>query len=275
MHSLIARFMNLPVAVSALEKADQAVALTDHEKAFAEAAEAHPKSKAAVLKAKGKTQVSPEAQQHLILLAIEAATALVTNDATLGPKVAKAKEALRAEGADEEEAYQLIAQSVLEEAFGFAEDPSNFDAEFLAETLDGLVPLAGVNADVVDGWLEKFSKKVAPQQALRLTVAETLLDAAWSEGPQPISPENVDDALEALATTVASSEFAKAGEALTAFLQYLAQQKIIGPLRLERLAHLVRAALSSGLELDGTLEEEDDNDEEEDDDGEAKRDAKA
>ncbi len=273
MHPLIARFLDLPVAVSALERADQAVALSADEQALAEAAAAHPKSKAAVLKAKGKTQVSPESQQHLILLTIEAATALVTGDAMLGPKVSSAKEALKAEGADEEEAYQLIAQSVLEEAFGFAEDPGHFDAAFLSETLDGLVPLAAVNSDVVDAWLEKFSKQAGPQQALRLTVAETLLDAAWSEGPQPISAEHVDDALEALATSIASSEFVKAGEALTAFLQYLALQKIIGPMRLERLTHLVRAALTSGLELDQGLEEEDEDQDEQDEDG--KGDAKA
>ena len=262
MHPLIARFLDLPVAVAALEKADQAVALTPDEQALADSATAHPKSKAAVLKAKGKAQVSPDSQQHLILLTIEAATALVAKDPKLGPKVAAANEALKAEGAEEEEAHQLVAQAVLEEAFGYAEDPGHFDADFLAETLDGLVPLSKVDSDVVDAWLEKFAKQ-NDDRALRLTVAETLLDAAWSEGPQPISPEHIDDTLESLAGTVASSEFAKAGEALMAFLTFLAAQKIVGAQRLERLNHLVRSALASGVDLDGGLEEEAEEDEDE------------
>ncbi len=263
MHPLIARFLDLPVAVAALEKADQAVALTPHEAALAESAAAHPKSKAAVLKAKGKPHVSPESQQHLILLTIEAATALVAQDPALGPKVTAANEALQSEGAEDEEAHQLVAQAVLEEAFGYAEDPGHFDADFLAETLDGLVPLSKVNSDLVDDWLEKFSNQ-GPDRPLRFKVAETLLDAAWSEGPQPISPEHIDDTLEALAGSVASSELNKAGEVLMAFLAYLSTHKIIGAQRLERLNHLVRSALASGVELDSALDEEDD----EEDDGE-------
>ncbi len=263
MHPLIARFLDLPVAVAALEKADQAVALSVDEAALAESAAAHPKSKAAVLKAKGKAQVSPESQQHLILLTIEAATALVARDPALGPKVTAANAALQSEGAEDEEAHQLVAQAVLEEAFGYAEDPGHFDAEFLAETLDGLVPLSKVNSDLVDEWLEKFSKMGA-DQPMRFKVAETLLDAAWSEGPQPISPEHIDDTLEALAGSVASSEFVKAGDSLIGFLTYLAKQKIVGPQRLERLNHLVRSALASGVELDHDLDEEEDDE----DDGE-------
>ncbi len=264
MHSLIARFLDLPAAVAALEKADQAVALTVEEAALAEAATAHPKSKAAVLKAKGKAQVSPESQQHLILLTIEAATALVARDEKLGPKVAAANEALQAEGAEDEEAHQLVAQAVLEEAFGYAEDPTRFDADFLAETLDGLVPLSKVTTEICEEWVERFSKGASTNRELRFKVAETLLDAAWSEGPQPISPEHIDDSLESLATQVASSEFAKAGEALMAFLEFLGKQKIIGAQRLERLNHLIRSALASGVDLDADLEEEEEEEEPDD-----------
>ncbi len=260
MHPVIARFLDYPVAVAALEKAAQAVALTPEEAALAAAADAHPKSKAAILKGQGKPQVSPDAQQHLILLTVEAATAVVSKDAKLGPFVTAATDALRAEGADEDEAHHLIAQAVLEEAFGYAEDPTAFDAEFLTETLTGLTHLAKVDSDRVDEWLEAFPKQ--GDRALRFRVAETLLDAAWSEGPQPISPEHVDDALESLAGTVASSEFPKAGEAMLAFLTFLSTQKIVGPLRLERLSHLVRSAMTAGVDLDADLEEQDDSEDE-------------
>ena len=113
-----------------------------------------------------------------------------------------------------------------------------------------------MSSDLVDEWLEKFSKLGGDQRSLRFRVAETLVDAAWSEGPQPVSPGHVDDTLEALTSTVASSEYAKAGEALIAFIAFLATQKIVGPQRLERLSHLVRSALASGVDLDADLEEE-------------------
>ena len=264
MHPLIARFLDLPAAVTALEKADQAVSLTVEEAALAEAAKDHPKSKAAVLKAKGKAQVSPESQQHLILLTIEAATALVARDEKLGPKVTAANAALKSEGAEDDEAHQLVAQAVLEEAFGYAEDPTRFDADFLSETLDGLIPLSKVTSELCEEWIEKFSKQTSANRELRFRVAETLLDAAWSEGPQPISPEHIDDTLESLATTMASTEFVKAGEALQAFLDFLAAQKIIGKQRLERLSHLLRSALASGVDLDADLEEEEEEGDDED-----------
>ncbi len=262
MHPLIARFLDAGNALAALGKVAQAVALDADEAAFAEAARANGKAKAAVLKAKGKASPSPESQQALILLATEAATARVVADPALGPKAARALEALAAEGATPGEAHQLLVTAVLEEAFGYADVPDHFDAEYLAETLDSLVPLAKVTAEVVDEWLDAFAKQAEPAaRALRLKVAETLLEAAWGEGPQPVSPEHVDDALEQLGDAVASSELERATTHLSAFVTFLAEKGVVGNQRAGRLLKLVASAALAGPETSTEEEDEGDDDE--------------
>lgn len=255
MHPVIARFLDLSAAVTALEKKEQAASLDADEAAFAAAAEKEPRARAALLKSKGKKSASPETQQQLIVLATRAAAARVADDAALGPKVKAAVAALVAEGATDEEAQALVAQCVLEEAFGYAEDPDHFDAPYLGETLDSLVPLAKLDGDTVDEWLEAFAKEDAAQKALRLSVAETLLEAAWSEGPQPISPEHLDDAIEHVADAVAESEFEKATETLALFIGFLAGKGVVGKERAARLTHILRSAGRSG-EREGDFDEE-------------------
>lgn len=257
MHPLIARFIDLSTAIAALEKKAQAAALDADEAAFVAAAEQEPKSRAALLKSKGKKSPSPDVQQQLVVLATRAAATRVADDPVLGPKTKAALAALIAEGATEEEAQGLVAQAVLEEAFGYAEEVDQFDAEYLAETIDSLVPLAKLNTDLVDEWLEAFAKQDPAQKALRLTVAETLLEAAWSEGPQPISPEHLDDAIEHIADAVAESEFEKAAEVLALFLGLLSEKGVVGKQRAARLTHILRSAASSG-EGEGDDEEDDD-----------------
>lgn len=260
MHPLIARFIDLPSALLALSKESTESTLDSEEAALITAALAFPKAKAAVLKAKGAKSPSQEAQQQLIVLATRAATARLVVDPMLGPRAASAKAALEKEGASASEADDLIAGAVLEEAFGYAEDPKVFDAEFLAETLDSLVFLAKVNQETLDEWLEAFARGgPAGDRALRLKVAEVLLDSAWSEGPQPITPEHLDDAIEQLADAVAGSEFEKASKTLTEFLGFLAQKQVIGGERKRRLEQVLTSATARGAES-----EDDEGDQDED-----------
>lgn len=261
MHPLIARFIDLPVAVATLDKLENEATLDSDESAFINAASASPKARAAILKARDAKNPSPDAQQQLIVLAVKAAAARIAFDPKLGPRVTSAKAALEKEGASAEEIDGLIAQTVLEEAFGYAEDPDEFDADFLAETLESLVYLASVTQESIDGWLEAFAKKAtAGDRPLALKVAETLLEAAWSEGPQPISPEHLDDAIDQLAQSVASSEVPKALEQLGGLLTFLAEQRIIGPERRKRLEQIVASAGKAGVEVS---DEEEDVDEDE------------
>jgi hypothetical protein len=247
MHPLIARFMSLPAAVSTLEKEEQESTVDSEESAFLRAAAALPKARAALLKAKGSKSPSPQVQQQLIIVATRAATLRVGDDPMLGPRVATAKAALEAEGATPAEADDLVAQAVLEEAFGYAEDPETFDGDFLAETLDSLSHLAKVTQEKLDDWLEQFARAgAAGDRALRLKVAELLLEAAWGDGPQPITPEHVDDALEQLGDTVAGSELERAARTLGELLVFLGQQHVLGAERMRRLGQVVTAAARAG-----------------------------
>ena len=249
MHPLIARFLDLPAAITALEKEEKEFTLDSEEAALVTAAAAFPKARAAVLKARGSKSPSSEAQQQLIVLATRAATLRISVDPMLGPRITSAKAALQKEGATEPEADDLIAQAVLEEAFGYAEDPEVFDSEYLAETLDSLASLARVTQESVDDWLETFARSgAAGDRALRLKVAEVLLESAWSEGPQPITPEHLDDAIEQLADSVAESEFARASLTLAGFLGFLAEQHVIGEERKKRLEHVLKSATANGAE---------------------------
>lgn len=261
MHPLIARFLSLPVALGTLEKEEAEATVDSEESAFIQAANAFPRARAAVLKARGSKAPSNEAQQQLIILATRAAVLRLNVDPVFGPRVTTARAALEAEGATTAEADDLIAQAVLEESFGYAEDPKHFDAEFLAETIDSLSFLAKVTQEKLDDWLEQFARGgPAGDRALRLKVAELLLEAAWSDGPQPITPEHLDDAVEQLGDTVAQSEFEKATKTMGEFLGFLAQQQVIGAERKTRLEQVLQGAVTGGP--DEEAEETEDEDDE-------------
>ncbi|PZR16626.1 MAG: hypothetical protein DI536_05560 [Archangium gephyra] len=249
MHPIIARFLDLPQAIAALEKLETETTLDSEESALIAAAANHPKSRAAVLKARGSKNVTSEAQQHLIILATHAATSRIAVDPILGPRVTSARAALLKEGASEEEADALIAQAVLEEAFGYAEDPDEFDGKYVGETLESLSHLAAVTQDTVDAWLEAFAKEgSAENRALRLSVAEAVLESAWSDGPQPITPEHIDEALERLGDLVAANEFEKATATVEQFLAFLFGKHVIGRERQARLTQIVKTAGSNGAD---------------------------
>ena len=264
MHPLIARFLDLPTAIATLEKAESDSTLDADESALLAASIASPKSREAVLKAKGKQKASAEAEQHLIVLATRAATKRLAVDPKLGPRMTSARAALEKEGASAEEAEGLIAQAVLEEAFGYAEDPGAFDADYLAETFDSLAHLGAITQDTIDTWLEEFAKQgSADERALRLSVAEAVLESAWSDGPQPITPEHLDEALEKLGDLVAESDFAKATQTVELLLAFLLSKHVVGRERAERLSHLAKTASTGGADpFEDEAQDEDDADDE-------------
>jgi hypothetical protein len=235
-HPLIARFLDPAAARDVLDREAQGLALDAEQAAFAVAARGDAKLTAS-LRARS---VSPDGQQRAIVAAVRAATALVLDDAELGPPARLALEALRAQGASETEARALVSQAVLEEAFGYAEDPARFDRPFLRETLERLPALAAIDQGAIDDWLELWAREGAPEaRALRLAVAEILLEAAWSDGPQPITPEHLDDALGRLEDTVAERDLHEALALVAQLLAFLDQRGVVGPQRLERLTSLV------------------------------------
>ncbi len=258
MHPLMRRFLDLSKVIEVLEQGPD----DDDARALVSVISAEGALKQQALASKGKQNVPNDLQQRLIIASTKAAAQRVTADATLGPKVRAAVAAVVAAGGSEDEGLSLVYQSVLDEGFGWLEDPEDFDATFLGETLDALVPLATVDTEAVEAWVDAFVKQVeAPLRPMRLAVAESLLEAAWSEGPQPIAAEHVDDAMDSLSRSVASNELEKAGAALVDFLGFLAEKKLVGATRLARLSEVARAAAKAPEDGDG--EEEDADDEEE------------
>ena len=262
MHPVIARFLDLAAVTNALEKSRQDDTLDADEAALVQVAAELPELADALNEARGKKAVSPSTQQQLIVLATRAATRRLTQDPSMGPRIASAVAALEAQGANREEAESLVAQAVLEEAFGFAEDPDRFDLEFLGETIDSLSHLGALNQELVDEWLDAFTKAgKSDQRPFRTKVAETLLEAAWGEGPQPINPEHLDDALDRLVDELAQGELPKAAGVMTELLGFLSGKHIVGPLRLARLTDILESAATSG-ELSHGAEDEDEGDDE-------------
>jgi len=260
MHPVITRFLDLANAVNAYEKLEREDTLDADEAALAQVLGREPELLKALNEAKGKKTVSPTLQQQLIVLATKAATFRLSQDPAMGPRMTTAIAALKAQGATDAEAQQLIAQAVLEEAFGFAEDPDEFDKDFLGETLDSLSHLGALTQEVVDEWLDGFTRAGKPdEKPFRLKVAEALFEAAWGEGPQPINPEHLDDALERLTEELAQSELQRAAGTMAELLGFLSQKHVVGPLRLARLTDILESAAVSG-----ELADEADDDEEED-----------
>lgn len=248
MHPLIAQFLDLKTAAAVLEQPSH----QGFEGRLLNAAERAPHRAKVVRAAVDKAQVPVEAQQALILLATDAATDEVLADPKLGPVARQALQALEAQGASPEASRALVSSAILEEAFGYAETPDHFDAAYLEETLRSLVSLAAVTEDTVDDWLEAFASGAERStQPFRVTVAEALLTTAFDDGPQPITPEHVDDALEALSEQLSVKDLPQAGQTLEAFLGFLHDRGAIGPTRRKRLEHLVRAAASDALNEDG------------------------
>lgn len=259
MHPLQRRFLDVAAVLSTLEGG----ASDDDATALVEAVRVEPGLEKKVLASKGKP-LPHELQQRLIVVSTKAATSRVLADPATGLRATRALEGVMAAGASRDEALGLLQHAVLDEGFGWPEDPDDFDVDFLLETLDTLPALARVEADAVEAWVDGFVKQVdSKQRPLRLAVAEALLETAWSDGPQPIAAEHVDDAMDLLARSVASQELERAGETLVTFLGFLASQGLVGPGRLARLSEVAKGAARAPGVDDDEEADEDESDEEE------------
>ncbi len=240
MHPLLARFLGLEQAADVLSRAERNEPLEGDDRLYADVARAAPDHARAVLQAKGRKHPPEAAQKGLIYLAAHAALSSLRRDERFGPKLAAASSALEREGASAGEIDQMLSALVLEEAFGYEDEAAGFDRAFFDETLEHLPELAKVTEKRVDEWLASFAKTAEPDwRRAYESAARALLEAAWSEGLEPINPEHVQVALEEL---TGGSEAERAAVALKRFLSFLREQRLIGPLRLERLERAVDAS---------------------------------
>jgi hypothetical protein len=236
MHPLIARFLSLEDARETLRKEKAGEPLAPEEQLFAATAAAHPQQRAEVIGVTGR-KLASDVQASLVLLAAHTAARSLAQEPPLAAATAKAREALAAEGASDEETESFIASILLEEAFGYAEEVDTFDATFVEEALGEVPALAALTREGVDALLLKFSQKggTDAERTARAHIAKHLFDIAWADGPAPINPEHMDALVESeIADQPEEAQEARL-RATVELLQLLSQEGLIGPLRLSRL----------------------------------------
>lgn len=257
MHPLIARFLDPKAAHAVLARPDPA-ALDAPDRLFHQAANAHPDLKTMVEAARGLAKPTEEASNALILLGVQAAVMSLRDDPKLADVVKLAADALKGHGATPEQIDQLLAGALVEEAFGSDADPTDYDVEFVRETVATLPALAALEPEKVSELSDAFVEATAkPNRPLSLKAIEALLQSAWGDGPQPVSSEAVLDALDSLD---AGSSRAPSAAAMEAAVRFLMAHRLVGPLRLERLLEAV-GQWARGESADDSDDDEDDDDE--------------
>ena len=236
MHPALARYLSIEAAIDTLSRDEAGQVLRAEERPFAEVARAHPDQRARVLGARGRYPPSSEVQEALLFLAAHTAAIALREDEGLGPKLQVARAALSAEGASEAEVDHLIVTLVLEEAFGYEDAAEEFDRPFFEETVDAVPALATLTRVRVQQLEDAFARTADEgwRHPHRLA-AEALFEAAWSEGPEPVNPEHVQLALEALKKHLSIADQPRGPVSMKRFLTFLHQQGLVGPARLARL----------------------------------------
>jgi hypothetical protein len=264
MHPVIAHFLDPKAVRAALEKSSSGQQLSEIERLFAEAANAHPDRKERALKATAAGDLDD--QQAALALAVFAALKVVEADPVLAPVISAARTALLEAGATEEDVQQFLSLVLLEEAFAFDDEADAFDSDLVAETFRTLPKLAVLDEDRITHLEEAFVHNVAASaRPLLLATLEALFSAAWSDGPVPVSPEHVEGALEQLRGQTSDSDFPSAVKALQSLLQLLAREGLIGLQRLKRLTDASNHVARALTRPEGEEDEEDDEDDAEPD----------
>ncbi|MBM4378385.1 MAG: hypothetical protein FJ086_03655 [Deltaproteobacteria bacterium] len=230
MHPTFAQYLDLHVAWETLELAGGDEPLEGPAADFAAVASAHPEVQAAVLAGKGRAQAGEQAEQALVLLAALSAVRTLERTVRWETPLQATREALYRAGATEEEASAFLAKLVVEEAFAFETPADSFDEALFEETLASIPALLGLDESSVAALLESFVKAApARKGTLYRDAAKGLLEQAWADGAEPIAPEHVQAAREALGKRAGTAE------ALKAFIARLAQEELVGPLRRKAL----------------------------------------
>jgi hypothetical protein len=237
MHPLIARYLSPEAARETLQKEKDGAPLEPEERLFAQTAAAHPDKRNDLLGGKGKRHLSSDAEAAVVFLAAHAATRAITEDPVLSAATARAREALKAEGATEDEMDAFIASILLEEAFGYEEEVESFDRTYIQETLGEVPALAALTREQVDALILGFEKagRDETERSIRARISRALVNAAWGEGPTPINPEHMEALYESEIAGKPEEEMEAGLRATVDFLHVLAKEGLVGPQRLSRL----------------------------------------
>ena len=247
MHPILARYLSVDAAADVLRREDNGEVLRAEERPLAEAARAFPEHRAELLGARAgrrepATEPGAEAQQAVVVLAAHAALRALADDEVLKGPLQAAREVLRQEGAGPAESDRLLASLLLEEAFGYEDDPDRFDRDFVRSSLEEIPELARLTRARVTELVRTFCEQAEPGwAAAHELAARSLLDAAWTEGPQAINPEHVTEALESLTARLPTSERGRAAESLRRMVEHLRGQRLVSGERARRLIAVLDA----------------------------------
>lgn len=237
MHPLIARYLSPDAARETLQKEKDGAELTPEERLFVQTAAEHPEQRATLLGTSGRRHLSSDAEAAVVFLAAYAATRALSQDAALSAATARAREALKAEGASDTETDAFLASILMEEAFGYEQELESFDTTYVQETLGEVPALAALTREQVDALLIGFERggRDEAERTTRARLARALVNGAWDEGPTPINPEHIEAFYEAELEGKPEAELEAGLRATVEFLQVLAREGLVGPQRLSRL----------------------------------------
>lgn len=237
MHPLIARYLSPEAARETLQKEKDGAPLEPEERLFAQTAAAHPDKRNDLMGGKGKRHLSSDAEAAVVFLAAHAAARAIAEDPALAAAAAKAREALKEEGATDDETDAFIASILLEEAFGYEEEVESFDHTYVQETLGEVPALAALTREQVDALILGFEKasRDETERNVRARISRALVNVAWGEGPTPINPEHMEALYESEIAGKPEEEMEAGLRATVDFLQVLAKEGLVGPQRLSRL----------------------------------------
>lgn len=240
MHPLLLKFLTPDAARAVALKAEGT--LDADQQAFADALQRFPDYAEALRNSKGRT-ASPELQQMLLLVGSSAAVHQLQSHPRLGEPLRKARAALEAQGGSAEQCDFVLSVILLEEALASEESPETFDEAFVAETLDTVPALAALTEETVGELLDEAdAQEGAPGRA----AAALLLQAAWEDGPQPVTVEHLEEATQGLGE-LPKRQRSEALRGLEAAIAALSGRGLIGPRRRGRLEQglaLARAQFS-------------------------------
>jgi hypothetical protein len=228
MHPTLCRFLDVDVLRRTLARAEHGEPLDPDERALVRVAQRAPEHRRQIGKLSA-SRASSETQRATLFLALHAAAEAVREDERLKDPVEEARAVLSSAGATGEEVDGTLAAFLSEEAFGYADDGEDFDAEFFRETLATLPALLDMTSERVTALrAELLLGRSGSERGPAERAFEALLTSAWAEGPEPINPEHLAEAEDRL-------EDGAEKQALKDVLRLLERKGLLGPRRRERL----------------------------------------
>jgi hypothetical protein len=232
MHPITARFLSFSSSKKALLLLQKGMPIDSEELCFDEAAKSRPELAKLILESKSS---KPEGvQRALFWLSLKAALVSLKKDLTFVSAFSETESALLAEGATPEQMESLFLSCLFEEAFESEHDFSEFDAAFVLESIQTLSHLTSLSEDKLEELRLDFEKHTKIISASALSAFNAFFNEFFEEGLEVPSGKHME-ALYGLFPSIEETE-------LNAFLDFLEVQKMIGPLRKQKL---VSAALQT------------------------------